>query len=235
MELRLFENREPPVPWTVLDIVKVLATLIVLFLFQVMVDGVTRPNQATGSWSGLEWFLRTAVPYAGVVGVVWFFSIRKYGTSWRALGIRGTTAGHLFKLVPAVIAVSWAASAVYLLLAALIGVQSEQESVTEILGSDAFNPIVYVNVIIIGPAAEEILFRGFILAGLVHTIGGFRGAVVASALFAILHLDIDVTPRLFIYGMVLSWLYMRTGSLWPCIAVHGLQNAAASAVFEVSN
>ena len=35
------------------------------------------------------------------------------------------------------------------------------------------------------------------------------------------------------FGVVLSWLYERTGSLWPPIAVHVFNNAFAFALLDL--
>jgi membrane protease YdiL (CAAX protease family) len=35
---------------------------------------------------------------------------------------------------------------------------------------------------------------------------------------------------LFVTGLLLSWLYLRTGSIWPPFAAHAAQNLLALAV-----
>jgi membrane protease YdiL (CAAX protease family) len=39
-----------------------------------------------------------------------------------------------------------------------------------------------------------------------------------------------VVLQLAVFGVILAWLYERTGSLWPTIAVHALNNALAFAI-----
>ena len=36
--------------------------------------------------------------------------------------------------------------------------------------------------------------------------------------------------QLAVFGVALSWLYERTGSIWPTIGVHALNNAIAFAL-----
>ena len=77
------------------------------------------------------------------------------------------------------------------------------------------------------PITEEILFRGFIFAGLISRFG-IRGAIVGSAvIFSVFHFTVGVLIPIFITGVLLAWLYHRTGSLWPSIAAHAGQNALA--------
>jgi membrane protease YdiL (CAAX protease family) len=39
-----------------------------------------------------------------------------------------------------------------------------------------------------------------------------------------------VVLQLTVFGVALAWLYERTGSLYPTIAVHGFNNAVAFAI-----
>ena len=81
------------------------------------------------------------------------------------------------------------------------------------------------------PVTEEIFFRGFVFAGLAPRLGIRRAIVVSALVFSVFHLAIGVLLPIFITGVLLAWLYHRTGSLWPGIAAHAGQNfLAVSAV-----
>lgn len=77
------------------------------------------------------------------------------------------------------------------------------------------------------PIAEEVFFRGFILRGLANRWGVATALVVSAAVFAALHLAPALLLPVFVTGLLLGFLYHRTGSLWPCIAVHAAQNLVA--------
>lgn len=77
------------------------------------------------------------------------------------------------------------------------------------------------------PIAEETFFRGFILQGLTNRWRIAPAIVVSAAVFAALHLAPALLLPVFVTGLLLGFLYHRTGSLWPCIAVHALQNVVA--------
>jgi membrane protease YdiL (CAAX protease family) len=47
--------------------------------------------------------------------------------------------------------------------------------------------------------------------------------------FSAFHLAPGVLLPVFVTGLLLAWLYHRTGSLWPCMAAHAGQNAIALA------
>ena len=80
---------------------------------------------------------------------------------------------------------------------------------------------------VLTPIAEEIFFRGFVQRGLVNRWGPVPGLIVSAAVFSGLHFSPEVLLPVFVTGLLLGALYWRTGSLWPCIAVHAAQNLAA--------
>lgn len=83
---------------------------------------------------------------------------------------------------------------------------------------------------VIAPICEEILFRGYIFAALSKWKGWIPGAILTGVLFGAVHVGSapveDLIP-LGVLGFALCFLYRRTGSLYPCIAVHSLNNSIA--------
>lgn len=78
----------------------------------------------------------------------------------------------------------------------------------------------------VGPLVEELLFRGVILGGL-HSHYQARWAIGTSAvLFGLVHLNPWQFVPAFGMGLATGWLFVRTRSLWPCVAFHGIYNAA---------
>ena len=76
------------------------------------------------------------------------------------------------------------------------------------------------------PVVEELLFRGEGVALLLPF--GAPVAVVGSALaFALAHGLIVGLPVLFAFGVGLAVLRLRTGSVFPGMALHALFNAIA--------
>ena len=80
---------------------------------------------------------------------------------------------------------------------------------------------------IVGPIAEEIFFRGFVLTGLMKRFGVTRSLLLSSLLFGIFHFDPGAIVPTFILGLALGWVYLKTGALWPAIFAHGLHNSLA--------
>lgn len=90
-----------------------------------------------------------------------------------------------------------------------------------------FNAVEVVALVFLVPFAEELFFRGFLLNrwGRGWTVG--TAVLASAALFALLH--VDVVGKLF-FGIVLSILYLETGSLVVPVVVHALNNALAVGV-----
>ena len=71
---------------------------------------------------------------------------------------------------------------------------------------------------------EELAFRGVILSSLQLAIGNKEALLVSAMMFAILHLSLPSMPHLFVIGLVLGWLRLRTGSLLPGMLMHFTHN-----------
>lgn len=82
-------------------------------------------------------------------------------------------------------------------------------------------------VAVVGPVAEEIFFRGFVLTGLLRRFGVARALLLSSLLFGAFHIDPGAILLTFMLGLVLGWVYLKTGSIWPAIFAHSLHNAVA--------
>lgn len=91
------------------------------------------------------------------------------------------------------------------------------------LGSDPWG---IVSIAIIGPVAEEVLFRWGIMRH--YMPGGAWRAILISALaFGIIHMNPAQVPFAAAMGVLLGILYWRSGSIaWP-IALHILNNSLA--------
>jgi hypothetical protein len=140
----------------------------------------------------------------------------------RRLGLRR------FKLS---VALKWTAAAIgaYLLFAFLYSalvVVPEQEDIAAGFGPI---PIQILLIVIAAPISEEICFRGMLYGGLRERLPRLAAALIAGLIFGGLHALTGVTavPPLIFFGFVLCLLYEKTGSIWPCILLHMLNNSVA--------
>ena len=91
-------------------------------------------------------------------------------------------------------------------------------------------------VICVAPVAEEFFFRGFFYRALRSRYSVLVAALIDGILFGIIHWDLStadgllIVPPLAALGFMFCLVYERTGSLYPVIALHALNNAIAFGV-----
>jgi hypothetical protein len=102
-----------------------------------------------------------------------------------------------------------------------------------------------VFVCVIAPVAEEFFFRGFIFGALRRLpvsvagrdLGPWIAALLTGILFGLAHLGsagLQYLVPLGFLGFVLCIVRWRTGSLYPCMALHSANNALALGVNQLS-
>jgi membrane protease YdiL (CAAX protease family) len=110
--------------------------------------------------------------------------------------------------------------------------------------SDAALVAAAVFVCVIAPVAEEFFFRGFLFGVLRRwrvrvagrELGPWLAAVVVGLLFGLAHTG-SASPEYLVplgfLGFVLCLIRWRTGSLYPCMALHAFNNSLALGVNEL--
>ena len=141
-------------------------------------------------------------------------------------------------------AVGWAALGMVTFYA-LVGVYSlivqpdAEQSVAQDLGADqgTFGMIAAgFMVVCVAPVAEEFFFRGFFYRALRSRWAPLSAAAIDGLLFGVIHYDFTgadallILPPLAFLGFIFCLVYERTGSIYPTIAMHALNNAIAFGV-----
>ncbi len=88
-------------------------------------------------------------------------------------------------------------------------------------------PLLWFAVVVMTPASEELLFRGFLFRGWLHSPRDvWPVIVVTSLLWALMHVQYDwyVIGQVFASGLLLGWLRWASGSTILTILLHGLIN-----------
>ncbi|MDO9542043.1 MAG: type II CAAX endopeptidase family protein [Kiritimatiellia bacterium] len=81
--------------------------------------------------------------------------------------------------------------------------------------------------VVVAPLVEETLFRGMLLPVLMKKMSPGAAVVISSAFFAGIHQHLPSMVPLFVLAVVLSFLYIYSGSLWTSIVLHAVFNGAS--------
>lgn len=87
-------------------------------------------------------------------------------------------------------------------------------------------PLGYVAIGILGPLAEEIVFRGAILRTLLKLFGSkpWIAVAISAAVFGLVHGNSAQFLHAFLLGLLLGWMFYRTGSIVPGVVLHWVNN-----------
>jgi CAAX protease family protein len=114
----------------------------------------------------------------------------------------------------------------------------ERDDLPEQLGADESTvalAAVAVLVCVLAPIAEEVFFRGYFFTALRNWRGVWPAAILTALVFGGIHAGsapAGYLVPLAAFGFGLCLLYWRTGSLYPCIALHALNNSLAFGVSQ---
>ena len=91
----------------------------------------------------------------------------------------------------------------------------------------------YFVVCLLAPVTEELVFRGAVL----RTLLGSRSPLVAIAIsalfFAAVHMNPAQMPHAFLSGLLLGWMYWRTGSIIPGVVLHWVNNTVSYVLIKL--
>ena len=99
--------------------------------------------------------------------------------------------------------------------------------IAEIATSPARTALAALVLGVLAPTVEELIFRGLVYGYVEGRFGGVAALIVSSLLFASAHVEWIHMALVLPIGLLLGWVRMRSGSLWPTIAAHIANNCVA--------
>ena len=146
-----------------------------------------------------------------------------------AFGLRSPPSwGRALGLVPLALFAVWGAGLVY---AQFLDAGEEQGLVPEDWDSSRAGAFAayFASVAILAPIVEELMYRGLGFR-LLAPYGAWVAILVTGLLFGAAHGLLIGFPILSLFGILLGWVRSKTGSVYPCIAIHAIFNATALTV-----
>jgi len=188
--------------------------------------------QDNSIFSALFLFALYVIQSLALLFPFWYFVVRKYGLEFSQLGFRWIGTRKTIAWIVAAYLVYIGFSSFVITLFSVVGIGNigfePQQSLFDFFGKD-FIGIIFAGFIavVLAPFIEEIFFRGFVLNTLVKKIGIAWGIVLTALIFAAVHFEFQSIMPLIILAFILNILYVRTGSIWPGILFHVLNNVVA--------
>jgi membrane protease YdiL (CAAX protease family) len=168
-----------------------------------------------------------------VIGAI-LFSVLRYRVGVDRLGLRRFDVATGLSLSVMLFFLSYVIRICFVFTMMLLGVQLQPQEVLtrlDVTGWTFF--LTFFSAAILAPVAEEIFFRGFLYGGLRARIGPIGAMMVSTVFFSALHFSLDAFVPILVLGLCLAWLYERTGSLYPGMLLHAMNNAVAVIVLLI--
>jgi len=177
--------------------------------------------------------ISTTVLDISAIGIIFYFVLVRHKQKLLALGLSGKNflknvicgiAGYVAIvpiLVLVLLTIVWIIS--------ILKYEPPPQPVLEMFVEEEKTPIlVYLTIFvaILGPIAEEIFFRGFVYSAIKKRMGLVWAVLLSSVLFAGLHAHLVGFFPIVVLGILLAYLYEKSGSLIPSITVHVIHNSA---------
>ncbi|MFN0054026.1 MAG: lysostaphin resistance A-like protein [Planctomycetales bacterium] len=153
----------------------------------------------------------------------------------RGLGWQLPSAGHLLLLVMGILPLSLMCTELQRLAFEIFpGSEGALEEMFLPLAQSSLGQL-WLAMAVAPALGEELLFRGLIGTGLLARWGLFRGVIITSILFGLLHLNPAQALGVIPIGIAMHLAYLATRSIWAPILIHLLNNSFAALMLKYSN
>lgn len=212
-------------PWSGWDPLDALIGTGLVLIGMILVGAITVGVTAENPEETLVFQFLLAALFVGVPLII--ATTRTRDQPWRLAGFNRFRARDLLLVLAALVAQIGALA----LVSAIV--MPEQQPIIEDNDLDATTlstVLAVIAVVVAGPIGEEAFFRGLIFGALRSRLSFAGAALISGLLFGSVHLptgDFAVAAVLSFLGVLLAFLYERTGSLGPPIALHMANNGIA--------
>ena len=221
----------PAVNWNLWDVAKVVILFIFFGYMVVLIESALARVFPVMKNDNFRMILNSAVlDTLGIVFIL-YFSIAQYKERLIALGITGRNflknvyygvIGYI-AAVPILMAIMIATVVVI----NLTGYVPEKQAIVELFLKEENAPFLLFSAVfaaIGGPIIEELFFMAFFYNALKRYAGVLWAMLATSAVFAALHAHIVGFVPIMVLGIILAYLYEKTGTIISSITVHVIHN-----------
>ncbi len=217
--------------WDILDIARV----IILFLFfgyiLIIIESFLVKTLPVIKNGNLRMVLNSSILDALTIILILYFTVWQYKEKLKNIGI--TFKNFFANILYGVVGYVATLPLLFLILAltsvvtGLFKYVPKEQVVVELFmreNNPAFLLYTSAFAAIAGPIVEELFFRGFMYSAVKKHAGIFWATVITALLFALLHAHAVGFLPIMVLGILLAYLYERTGTLVSSVTVHIMHN-----------
>lgn len=155
---------------------------------------------------------------------IWLFGLRRRGYTLAGIGLKPISLRWVAASIGIFIVLRIVVTLISLLLAQfnITSVQAQTLAPAGYTWASAILTTLLAGFFI--PIVEEVFFRGVLYRWLRDKWGVVVGVIVSGVVFGLVHLEPATVVPVIVMGFVLAWTYEKSGSLWPPILIHMLNN-----------
>ena len=168
---------------------------------------------------------------AAAILIIAAFAIGKRTSLWQTFGCArrrlwatlATSVRSYVTLFPWLFVVLW----ITVEVARVVGIKPPVEPIQELIFQENRPAVLGLTALLaclVGPAAEELFFRGVVFSVLHRRLSRAAAIGLSAGAFALLHGNLIGCPSIWLLGCLLAYLYERTGSLTGPLMIHVLHN-----------
>lgn len=220
-----------PAGWGVWDVAKVAILFLFFGYIMIMVESVLVRIAPVIRDDNFRMIFNSSVLDALAVVLILYFAVIERKEKLEAVGVslKNFTRNVFYGIVAyiAIIPVLVAALAVIAVVVNAIKYVPQKQPVVELFLKEKNASFLFYTSLfaaVAGPVIEELFFRGFMYNAFKKRIGVFAAMVVTAGAFAALHAHAVGFVPIMILGMLLAYMYEKTGTLVSSITVHAIHN-----------
>ncbi len=229
--LDISTHRQEAVAWNIVDVARV----VILFLFFgymiMIIESLLAGTLAWLKHDNLRMMLNSSILDTIGLVFIFYFTVRQYRARLVSLGL--TVKNFIRNVFYGIVGYLAAIPVLITTLVVVITVMNilkyvpEKQPVVELFLKEkdpAFLTYTSIFAAVAGPVIEEIFFRAFMYSAVKKYIGVLWATILTAAIFAGLHTNVVGFLPILILGILLAYLYEKTGTLVSSITVHVMHN-----------
>lgn len=229
LHIRMVEGTHPL--WTIGDVIRVIIIFLASgYAFVILQSFFSRVIPAFNN-ENFRMIFNTAVMNVVGISVILYFIVKKYHQDIKEAGLtlKKFSTGVFYAITGymALLPILVIILVITFFVTRFLEYKPPVQPIVEVFIKEKGTSMLWFSAVfaaVFGPIAEEIFFRGFMYNAVKKKTGIFWAVIITSAIFSLLHAHIVGFFPIFALGVLLAYLYEKTGSLVPSMAVHITHN-----------